>query len=267
MLNLTIEEQIVKRINNTKPLIIMAISLSLLSLPTYADWGVGLDLDNQKMQYKHKKNDVELTGYLNLRHRGEKFNIDKGAMSYDFTNSNNYAVEAIIASKNSGFKAKDRTLFNGMTKRKDSIDVGGRVIFDTGVIGSAVFDITKDVHASKGLEANFKIGGISPHAPHWTGERSTNVAAVAGLRYQDAKVIDYYYGVKNAEATASRKAYKGKSAITPFIGVEAQVNITPHVTIDGGLGVSKRAKSIRNSSLTNDKKYDFGANIGISYWF
>ena len=256
-----------KPIYKSKPLIIAAASLSLLSAPIYADWGVGFNVENQSMQYKNNKAYTRLTGLLNIRHRGDKFNIDKNTISYDFTNSNSYAVEAILAARNEGFEPKDDKLFNGMTKRKSSVDVGGRIIIDTGYLGAAVFDITKDVHSSKGLEANFKIGGISPHAQHWTGEKSVNIAAFAGLRYQDAKTTNYYYGVKNSEATATRVAYKGKSAVTPYIGVETQVNLTPHITLDGSLGVSKRSNSIINSPLTSNKKYELGANIGISYWF
>ncbi len=255
---------------NSKPLTIVAISFSLLSPAVYADWGVGIDLNAHKknMPYKDaEKNAIEVNAFLDiLKYRGEKFNIDDG-ISYDFTNSNDYAIELFATSKNRGFEAKDHKTFTGMTDRKDSIDLGVRAIVNTGPLGTAVVNITKDVHASKGVEATIKLGGISPHAPHWTGKKQVRLFPVVGLRIQDKKVIDYHYGVKASEASSTRKVYKGKSAITPFIGIEAQADLTPHITIDGSLGVSKRANSIRNSSLTDDKKYDLGANIGISYWF
>jgi outer membrane scaffolding protein for murein synthesis (MipA/OmpV family) len=154
-----------------------------------------------------------------------------------------------------------------MTERDLSIDLGGRVIVETGFLGTAVVDVTKDIHSSKGIDAGIKFGGIAPNAPHWTGEKQVTVAAVGGVRYQSDKVIDQYFGVKNTEVTADRSAYKGKSATTPFIGFEAQANLTPHITIDGGLGVSKTATSIRNSALTDDKKYALAADIGFTYWF
>lgn len=255
--------------NKSKSLLIVTASIALFSSPAYADWGVGINANNDIMKYKDgddKDSNLRLEALLNLQYRGDKFNIDKG-LSYDFTNSNKYAVEAFITAKNRGFVAKDNKTFIGMSDRKTSIDVGGRVIADTGVIGPVVIDVTKDVHASKGYEANIKLGGIAPHAPHWTGKRSFTLAGVANLRYQSADVVDYYYGVKNSEATATRSSYKAKSAITPYVGIEAQANITPHFTIDGGIGVAKRAKSIRNSSLTNDKKYDPSINLGFTYWF
>ncbi len=258
-------------IKSDKTLLIIAASFALLSTPTYADWGVGMDISNEPTQYKdseNKKTYKRLQGFLNLQHRGDKFNMDRD-ISYDFTNSNKYAVEAFATFKNQGFKAKDNKTFKGMGKRKTSTDIGVRIIADTGSLGlgSVVFDATKDVHASKGFEAKLKVGGIAPHAPHWTGEKKFTVSTVASLKYQSSKVVDYYYGVKSSEATATRKAYKGKSAVTPYLGVEAQANITPNFSINGGIGFEKRAKSIRNSSITTDRKYLPSANVNFTYWF
>lgn len=248
-----------------KSQLLIAISLSLFTSVSYADWGVSVGANNKLKQYDMNKNEVGLG--LSLQYRGDNFNMSKDGISYAFSNSEKHAIEVLLTSKNDGFEAGDDKLFKGMSRRKTSIDVGVRGIVDTGFLGKAVVDVTRDVAASKGFEAGVKIGGIEPHAPHWTGERKLNVAFMQGIRYQNAKMTDYYYGVKNSEATASRKAYKAKSAFTPYIGVEAQANLTKHFTLDGGLSVSKKAKSIRNSPLTNDKKYQLGANIGVSYWF
>ena len=253
-----------KNQKNTQ-LLIAALSLSLFTTVSYADWGVRLGVQNDLAQYdiegKNKR-----SALFSLQYRGDKFNIDKG-ISYDLSNSNKHAIELFAASKNEGFKSSTDKLFKGMSKRKTSLDIGARAIVDTGYLGNAVIDMTRDVNASKGFEVGLKLGGISPHAPHWTGEKKVRIMAKTGLRYQSAKVANYYYGVKSSEATTKRKAYKAKSATTPFIGFDAQADLTKHFTLDGGLDVSKRAKSIRNSPLTNNKKYQFGANIGVSYWF
>lgn len=251
--------------NHLRSKLLIALSFSLLSTVSYADWGVRLGVNNELKQYDMNKK--KLSVGLSPEYRGEKFNMSKEGVSYDLTNSDKHAIEILLTSKNDGFKSGTDKLFNGMSERKTSIDIGARGIIDTGMLGNAVIDVTRDLNASKGFEVGLKVGGISPHAPHWTGKRKVNIAAMGGLRYQSAKVADYYYGVKNSEATASRKAYKAKSAVTPYLGVDMQANFTKHITLDGGLAVSKRAKSIRDSPLTNNKKYQLGANIGFSYWF
>jgi len=242
----------------------IATSLILLSPIVQAEWGIGLNAGAGSEVYKNEKN-RQLS--LGINYRGKNFNIDKGIMSYDLANSSDYALEIMATSKNGGFKSKDNNVFKGMSKRKSSIDIGVRAIIETGIIGPATIDVTRDIHASKGFEANIKLGGIPKNALPRTGEKQLLIIPFAGLNYQNAKVVDYYFGVKNSEATSSRKAYKGKSALTPFIGVEAQVNMSKNVTINGALGVSKRASSIRNSSITNNRKYNSGVNVGFTYWF
>jgi len=251
-------------VKNKKVLLAASIATLLLSNYAYADFGVGAGASTNN-GYK----DLDDKGVLSLgiEYRGDKFNLGRDGISYDFTNSNKYATELLLTSNNYGHRPKySKKTFGGMDKRKTSIDIGGRVIVDTGV-GPAVFEATKDVHKSKGYEVGLKLGGIAPHAPHWTGKRQVTISPAVGVRYQSSKVANYYYGVKGSEATATRKAYKAKSAVTPFVGLEAQANISPHFSVNADLGVAKRAKSIRNSPLTSDKKYQLGAQLGFTYWF
>lgn len=247
---------------NAVQILTVVITLGLTAA-AQADFGIRANGANNN-DYKNPDDDVSVL--LGVEYRGEKFNVSHDAISYDFSHSKKYGVEALLASKNAGYDAKDSKTFTGMDDRDVSVDVGGRLIIDTGAL-PVTFDVTKDVNSSKGYEAGLKVGGIAPHASHWDGKRELKVMAAGGLRYQDKDVVDYYYGVKNSEATSSRKAYKGKSALTPFVGVEAQANITKHFTINGDLGVERRANSIINSPLTTDKEYQAIANIGVTYWF
>ena len=239
---------------------------STSSLPSiaYADWGAGIGLNNELMRYED--DDINLTALLNIKYQGERANLDKDGLSYEFIKGEKYAVEVLATSKNQGYEARDINVLKGMKDRDASVDLGGRVIIKTG-LGSAVVDVTKDVNQSKGIDASIKLGGIAPHASHWTGKKNVTVAATGGLRYQSEKTVDYYYGVKNSEATATRAAYKGKSATTPFVGVEAQANFSKHFTIDAGLGLEKVANSIQESSIADDDDYQVTANVGFTYWF
>lgn len=238
-------------------------SLSSLSV-VYADWGAGIGTNNELMRYED--NDINLTALLNIKYQGKRANLDKDGLSYEFIKGDKYAVEVLATSKNQGYQARDINVLKGMKDREASVDLGGRIIVKTG-LGAAVVDVTKDVNRSKGIEASIKLGGIAPHASHWTGKKEVTIAATGGLRYQSEKVVDYYYGVKNTEATATRATYTGKSATTPFVGMEAQANFSKHFTIDGGLGLEKVANSIQKSSIADDDDYHVTANVGFTYWF
>ena len=92
-------------------------------------------------------------------------------------------------------------------------------------------------------------------------------APLVGVRYQSKKVVDYHYGVKNGEATSTRKQYSGTSATTPYVGIESKINLTKHFSLNADVVYERRDKSIKNSSLTNNDDHDVVANIGLTYWF
>lgn len=253
----------IQKIKVTKA-IVTAVLLGA-SASASADFGVSAGVNNYNKEYKGSKSASFTAGPA---YRGDKFNIDKGVFSYDFLDSNQYGLEAILTAKNGGYKSSDSDTFKGMDKRKASVDVGARAIIDTGTfLGSAVVDVTKDLRLSHGISAGVKLGGISPHAPHWTGEKTVYIVPTVGFRYDSKKTVDYFYGVKSSEATSSRKAYNGKSTFSPFIGVEGQANLSKHFTLHGGLGVKKQGNGIRNSPLTRDNKYQGVASLALTYWF
>ena len=252
--------------NTSRILIVLPI---LFAMPiAQADFGLTLEADNQHSRYKDPKDDAKLL--LGIEYRGKNLNIDKKAVSYDFTNSEiegkNYAIEAILKSNNRGFEAKDRALFAGMDERDTSIDVGVRGIYKTD-FGPVIVEMTRDVNASKGYEADLRLGGITPHNKHWSGKRELTLAGLVGVKYQSDKVVNYHYGVKSNEATARRTIYKAKAATTPYVGLEAQYNFNKHVSVNAGVVYERRDDAIRNSPLTNEKKDDVLGTIGVTYWF
>jgi len=247
-----------------KSSILLAFHLLLAMPVAQADWGVSVGANNSQERYKDPK--AAAIADFEIEYRGEKFNVDRNAVSYDFTNSKQYAIEAILKNNIRGFDADDHKSFNGLKDRDDSIDVGVRGIYNTG-FGPVILEMTRDVNASKGYGADLRIGGIEPHANHWDGKQELKIVGLAGVKYQSDKVIDYHYGVRTNEATATRSAYKGKAATTPYIGFESQFNINKKVTLNAGVIYERRDDSIRNSPLTNQKKSDVLLNLGVTYWF
>jgi len=176
--------------------------------------------------------------------------------------NNTFSYGLIISTKNSGLKAKDNEVFKGMKTHKESLDLVAEIMINTQIILISI-EATKDINASNDYQATMKVRGVSPIS----SEKGLQTRPYAGIRYQNAKTVDYHYGVRNSEETENRKAYKGKSATTPFIGLEIVTNLTSHLTLDPNLDYESRANSIRNSPLTNGKKYDLKGAISITYWF
>lgn len=235
---------------NTALVLTTVLAINLLLSSAYADWGADLALVNQKNKYKDSSNKPDVV--LDIAYRSDSFkDSPTDRITYDF----------VISQNNVGYDAKDSKVFKGMKKRKDSIDLGARVIIEKGFLPLTV-EATKDVYAGKGYEVMAKLGGITNHT-----DKDLTVLPTAGIRYQTSKVTDYYYGVRASEATANRKSYKTGSATTPFLGIEALLNLSPNMSVNADLTYEKRAGSVKNSPLTDDKRYDLQGGIGLTYWF
>ncbi len=251
-------------------LLVSGLSLTtLLPLSVSAEWGVGISMETaQSMYKKNNTNDKELMiqATPRIEYNGERLKIHNGKLSYAAIQADKYAIDLLATSKNYGYKAKDKDIFKGMSERKPSLDMGVRLRSENTYIPMSI-DVTKDIYKSKGAEIGLSIGGIKPLKKHWTGQHSVSIAPIAGLDWQSKKVVDYYYGVKDSEATAIRKAHKGKAAITPFLGLEMEAKVSKHFAITGGAKYKRLPSAITDSSLTKNNKNDYQLNLGLSYWF
>ncbi len=225
--------------------------------------GLSINLDNTSQVYKNI--DGEADASISLQYRGEKLNLDEKAISYKLMDSNKLQFEVLAKNANRGYEAKDSKNLKGMADRDASLDLGGRVSAKT-PYGLISLEATGDVSGTHdGYEADLRIGPDHYLKP-WNGERELTVNALAGLKWKSDKTVDYYYGVKNSEATASRSAYKGNSALAPYLGVNAQMNISKHFTVNGSAIYNDRPKEITNSPIV-DKKNNYEFKAGVTYWF
>jgi outer membrane protein len=225
--------------------------------------GVGLNLTSNPMIYKALDNNARAG--LHLQYRGERFNVTQDALSYRFLNRDNFHIEALVKSESRGFDIEDFTELEGMSNREDSLDFGLRTGFKT-AYGVLSLDATTDISDThKGHEADLRFGpdfySESPSA-----NSSFGLGLVAGVKWQSDEVVDYYYGVKNSEATASRAAYEGKAAITPYIGIDGKANITKKITLTGSVLYMDQPDEITGSPLVDDG-HDVVVNAGLTYWF
>ena len=255
---------------NTPTLLISALTLLAVFPSTlFADWGLGVSLETTQSMYKKnntKNTEISIQASPSITYHGERVNIDDSGLSYAVIKTNKYAVDVLTTSNNRGYKAKDKDIFKGMKERKESLDLGVRLRVQT-PYAPVRLAITKDIYKNKGTEIGLSIGGINPSTKHWTGKRSVSIAPIIGANWQSKKVVDYYYGVRNAEATKTRKAYKGKAAMTPFIGLEAEAKLSRHFSMTGGAKYKRLPSEITDSSITKDSNNDYQVNLGLSYWF
>ncbi|HIO92808.1 MAG TPA: MipA/OmpV family protein [Leucothrix mucor] len=246
----------------------MVALFALLPLTATAEWGAGVSMETTQSLYKNnsKGTEISVKATPRIEYRGDRLNIHDGTLSYSVIKADKYAIDVLTTSKNDGYQAKDKDIFKSMKERKASLDVGVRLRANTSYMPVSL-TVTKDIYKSKGTELGLSLGGIKAEDKIWTGKRSVSVAPVLGADWQSKKSVDYYYGVRKSEATATRKAYQGKSAITPFIGLEAEAKLSEHFSLTGSAKYKHLPNAITDSSITKNKKSDYQVNLGLTYWF
>jgi len=258
---------------NTIVLTTTTIGLLILAINVQAAdqsnrFGVGLYADNERSIYDGQDggDDVKLEGTVSFQYRGDKLNVDEKSASYKFFEKGRYQIEVIGNNNVRGFKATDSTKLTGMSERKSSWDLGGRVAAKTD-LGTISLAATGDVSGRhKGQEIDLKFSQDLFRKGPRGNPRSVSLDLEAGLKWQSDKVIDYYYGVKDSESTTTRAAYDGKQAVTYYLGLTARTNLTEHVTFDMGAVYKHYPTEITNSPIV-DEDHNVELKAGLTYWF
>lgn len=73
----------------------------------------------------------------------------------------------------------------------------------------------------------------------------------AGLRWQNANLVDYYYGVTPAEAIPGRPAYSPGGGLSPYADVSLSTPITKHWRFRTSVQYLRFADSVRNSPIVD----------------
>jgi outer membrane protein len=89
----------------------------------------------------------------------------------------------------------------------------------------------------------------------------------ATVAFRDAKLNNYYYGVKPGEATAERPAYDPGSGVNLEFGVQAAYRLSDHWQLLGGISVLQLSSAIRNSPVVDDRTVLPTATLGLMYGF
>lgn len=158
-----------------------------------------------------------------------------------------------------GYKADDTAVLNGMEDRKGSLWVGPQVTWRSDVGNLSAEWLGDAMGNSKGqqmklqFDHNFRVGGLS-------------IRPRVGVTWLSDNYVDYYYGVTEAEATATRPAYAGQASTNPEVGVRVAYPLAPNqvISIDGS--VSRFGSGITNSPLV-DKSNQVSIRLGYLYRF
>lgn len=147
----------------------------------------------------------------------------------------------------------------GMTTRQAGLDAGLSYQY-SGALGAVYAELLTDaLDASNGTELrlgykfewNFGRLRLRPHAM---------------LSWRDARLNDYYYGVRPEEATAQRPAYAPGAGLNTTLGLYGAYALTDRLRLLGGIGTTRWSQGVRASPIVNSR-FDTALAFGLMYDF
>ena len=143
----------------------------------------------------------------------------------------------------SGYEAKDAPILAGMAERKGGFWAGAKAEWEYDFVKvSAAWAADASGH-SKGRKF-----GLGLEAEWHLGEHAMLVPYVAAY-WLDKKYVDYYYGVRAAEATVGRAAYRGKGGVNVDIGLRTMYQFDEHHSMLLDVSITRLSKQIKASPL------------------
>lgn len=222
--------------------------------PKPQGWFWGFGAGYTESIYEGKGNEfipIPAIGYI-----GEAFEFYGPFASYKFLSEGPFSARARLAVRFDGYDAGDSSSLGGMDDRDRTIDGGLVVGYQPKDVARFELSYMHDVLSKhKGAETSFQISRQFNRGPFF-------FVPEVSAHYLNANLIDYYYGVKEAEATADRAAYKGRSGLS----YRADLNFSTPILFGGftrlDLGYIWYANEISDSPIVDETE---GYNIRFAY--
>lgn len=238
-----------------------AVILSCSALSASAgDFTIGAGGSVFKSPYKDFKDDS--APLLFVEYQGEDLSVGMEGISYRVLGNDEspLSLYATLASVGEGFDSNDSKFFSGMSDRDMSVDLGMTAVYQIGqgaVSGSLLHDVS-DTHKGFVADVNYSQGFDIAGQVYLTPK--------AGIIYMNEDYADYYFGVRDFEATANRAAYKADAAFNPYVGVEVVVPMGENWQLVHSASYVWLGDEIESSSIV-ERDNAWSATLGLAYTF
>jgi outer membrane protein len=157
-----------------------------------------------------------------------------------------WRTELFVQRRFEGFASDDvPTSMVGMARRKFGTDVGVGAQLAVGS-GKAYAEYLRDAgDASEGSEVRLGYR----YERWWQGR--LRIRPYATFSWRDAKLNNYYYGVRPEEVTAERPAYEPGSGINTEFGLQAVYRLTEQYQLLAGFALSRASSEVRGSPVVD----------------
>lgn len=158
-----------------------------------------------------------------------------------------------------GYEDDDSPFLAGMEERKASAWAGGAVIWKNDFANVSAEFLTDVMEKSEGSRARLQIDRRFAFG-------NLGVTPRVAVEWVDDKFVDYYYGVRQSEVTATRAFYEGEATTNVHAGVRLDYTMARKHTLFLDVSASRFGSTVDDSPLV-DKPNQTSIGLGYVYRF
>ncbi|MDO3526387.1 MipA/OmpV family protein [Ralstonia pseudosolanacearum] len=222
-----------------------------------SQWSLGIGASSAQKVYRDIKRDNIVLPLATYEDKWVSASVPKVDIKLYSTDSMSFRLRARYSGD--GYKGGDSPFLAGMDKRKSSAWIGGAFIWKNDIANVSAELLGDAMGNSKGSRASIEID-------HRFGFGSFGLTPRLGAEWYDRKFVDYYYGVKASEATASRGAYLGNSTTAMVAGLRLDYSPSRHHMMFVDFGATQFGSAIKDSPIV-EKATQTSVSLGYLYRF
>lgn len=220
-------------------------------------WSLGIGATSRQKVYRNIDRDNIALPLVSYENKWVSVSTPKVDLKLYSTDSMSFRLRARYSGD--GYKNDDSPFLAGMDERKSSAWAGGAIIWKNDIANVSAELLGDAIGNSKGTRASIQVD-------RRFGFGSFGLTPRLGADWYDRKFVDYYYGVKASEATASRSAYQGDSTTAMVAGLRLDYSPSRHHMMYVDLGTTRFGGAIKDSPIV-DKATQTSASLGYLYRF
>jgi len=169
------------------------------------------------------------------------------------------SVDAVASYRFDRLETDADPFYEGMDDREQTVDGGLSVSLEQpwGTLNATVLTDLLSRHNGDEISLSYLLG---------IRAGKLQLTPYTSYIYQSADLLDYYYGVRPDEATASRPAYSAGADDAWRVGLNTSYRLTPGWHLHANIAYEKVPDSVRDSPLT-DRDELLSGFVGASYQF
>lgn len=196
-------------------------------------------------------------------YQGKAFSIRGLSASYEIFAEEQWTISGLARLRTDGYDADDSSDLDGMSDRRNSLDVGAELQIENSW-GNVGLDWLTDA-----------LGNHDGHETRLTfvksfraafGIKNMGLRPMLGLSWRSSNLNNYYYGVRAKEASANRNPYKCGSSMNPFAGIVLEYQLSERWGMFSMFKNEWLASEITNSPII-DQNNMITVILGLLYRF